>query len=290
MTRLARRSLLVLALLFAIFAILSGVGVTLFKGTPEWYRPRAGGSSRAERESAARAAENKIIDVHNWAELLRADQTRAAVAKQRGIATVPAARAEGSHVIEFTQQELDALLDKWSTLYGWRDNYQQYVEDPRVVLRDGKLILAARVKELGAVASFHFHPTIDPQEGTLHLDLVRVAGGRLPLPDALWRPWRDRVVNALNSRMEAWRQQAKIDTAGSANFAAMAATLSHLLFAALDRKAADPILFLPLVERGQAVPVRVKQVGVADDKLTLLVEPLSPTERAALLDRIRNTP
>jgi hypothetical protein len=285
MTRLVRRSLLVLSLLVAVLAVLSAVGVTLFKGTPDFYRPRPA-QTAAQRETSAQAAENKIIDARNWAALLRADQTRAAVARQQGSTTIPAARAESSHLIEFSQAELDALMDKWSTLYNWREKYDAYVEDPQVILRDGKLILAARVKDLGAVASFQFAPSVDAQ-GKLHLDLVRVAGGRLPLPDAVWAHWRDQVVQSLRRQMPQWRQGARIDSAGSANFPAMAATLSRLLFATADRKAAEPILFLPLAEHAQAVPVKVAEVRITDDKLTLLVEPLSADERLVLLDRIR---
>jgi hypothetical protein len=287
MSRRIRRIFIALACLIAAIAILSAVGVSMFKGTPDWYlvKPQ---HSPARKESSARAAENKLIDARNWAALLRADQVRAAAAKTQG-ATAPVARAEGSHVIEITQEELDALLDKWSTMYGWRQGYDQFIEDPRLILRDGALILAARVKELGAVASFHFRPAID-DKGQLHLDLTRVAGGKLPLPDAVWRPWRDRIVGALQTRMPTWRQQARIDPAGSANFAAMSATLSRLLFAVLDRRAGEPVLFLPLVERGEAVPVRVTQAAVAQDKLTLVVQPLNSTERAGLLERIRNSP
>jgi len=37
------------------------------------------------------------------------------------------------------------------------------------------------------------------------------------------------------------------------------------------------------------VPVKVARVAVETGKLTLTVEPMSPAERAALLDRIRAT-
>ena len=62
-------------------------------------------------------------------------------------------------------------------LYGLRDKYSDYLDDPKVVLRDGRLILAGRLRELGTVASFQFKPTID-DSGKLRLDLVRVTGGR----------------------------------------------------------------------------------------------------------------
>src|SRR5207249_2649706 len=150
-------------------------------------------------------------------------------------------------------------LDKWSTLYDWRARYDDYLEDPQVVLRDGNLILAARVKDLNAVASFIFRPRVDDR-GKLHLELVRVAGGRLLLPDLVWGKWRDRIVESLHRQMPQWRQVARIDAAGAANFPAMAVTLSRLLFATARQEPAEPILFLPLVERGQAVPVRVVDV------------------------------
>src|SRR3954451_17050010 len=128
MTRLARRLMVVLALLIATVAILSVVGVTLFRGTPDWYRaidpahPRGG--TPAQRESYAAAAENKLIETHNWAQLLHADEARAALSRQQGATTAPATRADSSHVIEFSQDKLDALLDKWSDLYGWRQRYE----------------------------------------------------------------------------------------------------------------------------------------------------------------------
>jgi hypothetical protein len=142
------------------------------------------------------------------------------------------------------------------------------------------------VKELSAVASFVFRPKVDDR-GKLRLDLVRVAGGRLPLPDIVWGKWRDRIVDSLRRQMPQWRSSARIDSAGAANFPAMATTLSRLLFNTAQRRPAEPILFLPLVERGQAVPVRVADVHITDDKLTLLVEPLTVDQRTALLDRIR---
>ena len=63
----------------------------------------------------------------------------------------------------------------------------------------------------------------------------------------------------------------KIDLRGAANFPAVAATLSRLLFAVSDHRAADPILFLPLAGGGDgdSVPVKVAAVGVEEGKLTL---------------------
>jgi hypothetical protein len=47
------------------------------------------------------------------------------------------------------------------------------------------------------------------------------------------------------------------------------------------------ILFLPLVDRGQSVPVRLTDVSITDTKLSMLVEPLKPQEREGLLQRLK---
>jgi hypothetical protein len=288
MRKFIRRSLIGLAAVVAAGVVLSAVGAAMFKGTPAWYRATVDAKpTEAQREQLAHAAENKMIEAQNWAATVRADAQRAqrAVAAGGGPST-SAARAESSHVIAFTDAELNALFDKWSTLYGWRDNYAAYLEDPRIVLRDDRLIFAGRLRELGAVASFQFRPHRD-DAGQLKLDLVRVSGGRLPLPEGVWVKWRDQIVDSARKNMPAWRARANVDPSGAANFPMMAATLSRLLFAVAERRAAEPVLFLPLAGQRDSVPVKVADVAVETGKLTLVVEPLSPAERVALLERVR---
>ncbi|MEA2708814.1 MAG: hypothetical protein QOF78_1415 [Phycisphaerales bacterium] len=289
MKNLLRKVLLAVAALLAVVIVLSVVGVVMFKGTPAWYGDVAGQRpTDAQREQLARAAENKMIDAQNWAATLRADAQRAERnandPAHRVASTAP--RAQASHVIEFSDQELNALFDKWSTLHGWRDKYAEYLEDPRIVLQDDRLILAGRLRELGAVASFQFRPQLDAQ-GKLRLDVVRVTGGRLPLPEGMWVKWREQLVQSSRRHMPVWRAQAQIDASGAANFPAMAATLSRLLFAVAGKQAAEPVLFLPIAGERDSVPVKVVNVAVETGKLTLVVEPLTPAERVALLQRIR---
>jgi hypothetical protein len=311
MQKWCRRTLQTVAAIAVVAIVLSGVAVALFRGTPDWYRAsdvvssnddRGGGGSGAaggggaavpaRRELLARSAESKLIDAQNWAQELNADAVRANRLRARNgpATTLPAPRAEGAHLIEFTADELNALFNKWSALHGWRDKYAEWLEDPRVVLHNGRLILAGRLKELGgAVASFQFQPQIDA-EGGLRLDLVRVSGGRLPLPDAVWVKWRDQLIASAQQQLPRWRATARLDDSGAANAPMIAATMSRLLFAVAERKAADPVLFLPLVDRGRAVPVKVAEAHVADGKLALLVEPLTADERVALLNRIKSAP
>src|SRR5688500_13391942 len=126
MRKLLRRTLIAVTALVAAAVVLSVVGVAMFKGTPTWYRRAAADRpTTAQREQLARAAENKMIEAQNWAATLRADAERGRRAANASSTTnlssrdatrrasSAAPRAESSHVIEFTDGELNALFDKW---------------------------------------------------------------------------------------------------------------------------------------------------------------------------------
>ena len=119
------------------------------------------------------------------------------------------------------------------------------------------------------------------------MDLAGVSAGRLPLPEAVWAKWRDRLVSSMRQRIPQWRSSARMDPSGAANFSAVAASLSRMLADVADGRAADPILFFPLADGGSSVPVRVTDLAVTDHALRLVVQPLTSAERAALLQRIR---
>jgi hypothetical protein len=280
-----RRTLLILAALVCAAALLSATGAILFKGTPDWYHPRGAGSPQ-ERAAAAERAERQIELTHNWAARIKADADRALYAQRSG-APAPATQPRQPLTITFTEQELSAFFDKWSQAYDWSAKYSAYIEDPAIVLKDGRLILAARLKDLGAIGSIQFQPALDEQ-GQLHAGLSRVMAGRLPLPDMFWTPQRDKIAVTLQENLPAWKQHAKIDPSGAANFSAMAASLSRLFFGAAYRRPADPIFFLPLVEQGKSVPVRLTRLDINDARVTITVEPLTPAQRVGLLNRIRS--
>src|SRR6186997_1553025 len=104
MTRILRKTLIALAAVLAAAIVLSVVGIAMFKGTPAWYSDAAGDRpTAAQREQLAKAAENKMIDAQNWAATLRADAQRAQHAT-----TGMTARAEATHVIDFSDHELNA--------------------------------------------------------------------------------------------------------------------------------------------------------------------------------------
>jgi len=264
--------------------VLSGVGLTLFRSAPAWYAARVARSAQQQQQLAA-SAENKLIVAQNWAAELHADAVRAAHAAETG-AKRPTTRAADSNVIEFTQDELNALFEKWSVLYGWADHYRQFVDDPAIVLRDGRLIFAGNMQSIGTIVSVQFRPQIDAT-GSLRLDLAEVDAGKLPLPDSVWTSQRKKLEGAIARRLPQLKQEAKINAAGAANSPALQAMTAELFFHVMRHEPADPVLFLPLADGADSMPVRIKEIEVDDGKLLLSVVPLTPAERAALLDKIR---
>ena len=276
--KIIKRTLLGIAIALLLTA---GVSYWMFKGTPAFYRPVV--VTPEQRATASRRAENKLWETQNWVALLKADEDGRAHAQGDG-STAPATRAASSYTVSFTEDELNAFFEKWSQLNGWWSRIETYVKDPAIVLRENRLIVAGTLAEVGAVASFHFEPAIDPK-GQLNLTLQRVLAGRLPMPEMVWTAQRDRLLASVRARMPAWQQRADIAASGAANTDAIAAGMGKLLLDVLHRRPGEPVIFLRSVDA--TVPVRLTAVRVADGELSLTVESMNPASRAALLERIR---
>ena len=111
-----KRTLLIAALLLALAALFLGGGFALLKGTPAFYRPIV--MTDAERKAAADAAEDTLARIQNFA----ADARRETVLETRTtttISTLPS--TDDKQTFSFTQDQLNALFNKWADLYGWRE-------------------------------------------------------------------------------------------------------------------------------------------------------------------------
>jgi uncharacterized protein YpmS len=241
--------------------------------------------------AAAHSAENKLVEMQNWA----AEQ-RARESARLHAATTPATTASTSRpaatkpadttTIEFSQDELNAFFQKWVASAGWSEKFGKYVADPAIFLQDGRIILAGTVKELGGtVASVHFEPRIDAN-GKLDLRLARVLGGNLPLPKAVWASQRDRLAQVAVQQLPHWQQHASMTGNGTVNIDAVSAGLAEALLHVLHDEPADPVIFLPVAGHG-AIPARLTDVAVQDQTLSLTVRPMTPAERTAFLARVK---
>ncbi len=274
-----RRLLAAVAIALGLIVLIGSIGIILLRAEPEFYQlPKL---TIEEFEAAAQRAVNKLAMIQNEAARIRVEQN-----PSRGQSRPTTAPAESRRItVSFTQHELNAFFEKWSNFNNWKSSYERYITEPAIILEDGRIIFAARMKEVDAIASLHFEPRID-RDGKFELELERVLAGRLPLPEAVMNRYRQRLVGGLTRHLPSWRHGATLDRRGMLNTNAILATMGSMLINIVDHEPADPIVFLPLVERG-AVAVKLTEVRIENHTLTMTVEPLSAAERAELLRHIK---
>src|SRR5688500_6895838 len=239
-----KRLSLVLACLLVLLGIGGVIAWRMLRGTPSWY-PQAAVDPAAQQAAAVRA-ENEVQRTIDWAATQQAEERArlfaggsagdgSSAAASRNAATNPstapataATRPRSALTVRFTEQELNAAFAKWEAMYDWRDKYGDHVSDPRIVLHEGRVILAGAVKDLGTIVSLHFEPRLDEADG-LSFELVRVLGGRLPLPESVFDKHRRRLEAKVRSSLPSLQQGAKIAPDGSANDKAVAAAMARLL-------------------------------------------------------------
>ena len=304
------KSLKYAALAVLLLAVVGGVaayvGWSRLNDAPEWYAAEQ--QTPAEREAAAARVERRVYsDLQNQVARTRAAEARAARSESATPAARTAARAAARAAAPisaaFTEDELNAFFAKWTEQNGWRRDLDRVVSNPVVRLRDGRILLAATVAELnGTVVSLHFAPvsaagaeataSSDDPSARSALKLVRVMGGRLPLPTSVVTGQKKAIVDAVSAGLPTLRQRAKIAPDGAANIEAVGVALADELVRLLSGEAVEPVVFLPVTHtRGvDLLPARLTNLRVADERLTVDVELLEAAERAALLDRLRAEP
>ncbi len=277
--RLLRISLLVL-ILGAI-----GLGVMHYLSTriPSRYLPHF--LTDAERAAAAwRLEHQKLPGLLNLAQKSQANDSAAQRARARGVPVPPdATQPVASLTLSFTQDEINSFLWKWSQPY--QANYQQYVVNPFVSLEEGTIVLMATVPEFDRVVSAFFEPKLD-EKGMLHSDLGSLKLGNLPLPQGLFSSKREKVESALRSRLPNWQNRAAIDPTGLANADAQSAWLGKLVLQLLNHQPSPAVIFVR-TDKSKTVPVRLTNVTVGKGALTITVQPMDASERAALLEQLR---
>jgi hypothetical protein len=217
----------------------------------------------------------------SWAQDQQAREVRGA----RG--APPGTNPSRSIDISFSEDELNGFFHKWDSTFGWSNAYSAYLSQPQIALRDGRLILAGTVIDLGSVLSVELVPKLEG--GRLSLTIGRVLAGKLPLPGAFWDGYRQQAEAAVGARLPQWRHGAEIGPQGGANTDAVAAAMADLLVNMLEDRPARPVLFLPYAvqSRPRSLPVKVTDVRIEDRTLTMTVEPLDGAAREKLLEEIR---
>jgi hypothetical protein len=280
--RLSRILLLVL--------LLAAIGVAvlyhLSKRTPGRYHPAR--LTDAQRADAEKRAAVQIVQLTNLANQLHAQGASAARAQSRGDAPPTAATDRLAPVtVSFTEDEINASL--WRAIHPYKSSYERYVTDPCVALEDNTIVLMGTVPEFDRVASAYFEPRLD-DNGMLRCDLTSLKAGVLPLPESLFARHRAKVEAALRARLPQWQRNAKIEPSGVTNADARAAALAKVVLQILSRQPSPAVVFIPKdIEKPDkgSVPVKLTRVAVEKGALTITVEPMTPDQRTALLEKIR---
>lgn len=279
--------------------VLGGIAFILARTTPDWYRKY--NLDPAQLEAAAQRVQDKLAAFQSWAGSQNQAE-RIAASGRPPVPTDPKEPPPEKITISLTEEELNAFFTKWGQAADAKagNKMSEHVQDFVVNLDDGRIILAGKLNGSEQLMSIHLEPTLEPSpDGNgqrLRLEIARVATGVLPLPEALWSGYRNKLVTSLSQKVEQTRNEAAIVKDGSMNSAAVGAAMNKLLLSALEGGTVKPVLFLPHdpthLENGY--PVRLTEVRVegSDDKtkpptLTITVVPLAPAERPALLNYIR---
>jgi hypothetical protein len=279
MRKFLKRLLAVLGVLLLGMAVLAGITLYMARRHPAIYKPYV--FDAAEQARIAKRAAEKFGQARQMAQRLRAQEAR----RQNGLTDVPETQAPPllePQTLEFDEEEVNAFLQETG-----KATFEQYVKEPGIFLREGQIILAGEVKDLGSVLSFHFEPEIDDQ-GKLKLSLVSSNIGRVSLPRGLVDAKLERVRGALKQRLPGWRQRAAMDATGQANQETVKAAMAKLLLNTLDNRASEPVVFTPADDlKEKALPLLLKDVQVEEKKLTLTLLPMNPEQRRAAFEKIR---
>lgn len=279
-----KRLLLLVALAMVILLGSAIVVMVMVRSRPDFYRPSH--LSAAQRADAAKSAEDKFIQIQNQAARNNAAENARRHRAATSTSTGPIVFNGEPVTIMFTEAELNAFFDKWSNFQNWKGGYENYIEEPALILREDRVILAAKLKEPNLVVSLHFEPSID-DNGQLKLELARILGGVMPLPEAMIGKYQEKLTSNIARRLPMWQQSADIDAGGAANSNAIAASAAKLLVHMLRHEPAEPVLFLPVFGQKGSVPVKIQAVDVNDGEMTVTIQPMTREEQAALLQRIR---
>jgi len=281
-------TLWIVALLMVVLASLSVMSYIAIRRTPDWYQPDT--STQEQRSRAADRLENMLSLLVNWGQQKHFAKPATTDPQNAGQArSILSQKADEAFPITFTDDELNALFNKWANTHDRREWFEQYVEDPRLVIRGNQLIVVGKAKALDMVVSLVFEPKLT-DDGKLDLKLAHVLGGVLPLPDALWSGRKDAIERILREKLPLYQQDAGISPDGVANGDAASAAMNQLLLSMLHYKPTAAVIFVPIVWEAQmskSLPVKITALSIHDHTIEMTAEPMSADERRALLEELR---
>jgi hypothetical protein len=269
----------------AMLLIVGGISWYLYHQNPSWYHPQS--ASDEDHKTDANQAIQKLGGTFSWAAGIRAQFVRQSRGESKS--TEPMA---GPNSITLSEDEINAFLQDWNDPETWdlQQGLQQHFSNGRVAMVDRQIILAAESKELGAVLSIVFAPTIN-DAGKLDLQMQGIFIGRLRIPRAALKGKLGELRQMLADGLAEDQTDVHISTSMVANPQAASASWTRMLIDAIDGRPSEPIIFLPFDLRvtSQLLAVHVTDVQISDGSITLTFEPIGTDRRKEIEDQLKRS-
>jgi hypothetical protein len=276
-------------LLLLLFVAAIGVSVMSYiavRKTPDWYQPDT--KTEAQRNKIAARLEDLLLSLRSWNQQKHYEQAAPSQPDPQQTKSLLSYKPDETFPISFTDEELNALFNKWTISKNRRAWFDQYVENPQLVLRDKQLIIVGKAKAMDMIISLVFEPVLEP-DGQMNLKLAHVLGGVLPLPDALWSGQRVAIEKMLREKLPLYQQDANISSDGVANGDAASAAMNQLLLDTINYKPTNAVIFVPIdwQQLTKSLPVKITKLTIHDHTLEMTAEPMNAEERNILLRRLK---
>ena len=202
---------------------------------------------------------------------------------------VKAVQPDAPFELELTDAQLNAFFQRWEN-NARQQLLDEYVEDPRLVIRDNQMILVGKVKSMGIILSLIFEPHLD-DHGDFQLNLVRVQGGMLAVPDAMWAGKRDSIEQMLARKLPPFQAGASASPDGTVNGDTGSAAINEMLLAVLRSTTSPAIVFVPVetFKLAPSIPVKITAMSMKGHSVKMTGRKMTPDELAGLMKTIKTT-
>jgi len=273
----------------ALLIIAAGAAVVLWwqiRAAPAFYRRYSW--TEPQRSVLNQQAVNNMLTVQKSAQEIYYGAIRA---RRTGTGDGDAETGQQSSqpvTLTLTEEQANAFITHNGEVFSHiQDRYAHLFTEPAIFFRNGRIILAGRIRRPECLASLHYRVGLDNQ-GRLYAVLERTMAGRVPAPPGILEGRMQRAAESLSPSIEAWKRQAKMDDAGGMNSAAVCAGLGMMLRDIAAGRPVPAVVFVPVDDKGTALPMKITAVGVQEDALTISAVPMRREERTALLARIKS--
>ncbi len=274
MRRWLKRIGIVLGMLAGLVLTVSAVIAYRASQVPGWYAQARSGPRVASRHSV-----DKLNVMQNWAQAARAGD----------VDSKPAADKRYTSV-DFDADDINDIIAAWGGAAELKDKIEAHVKDIRVRLEDDRIIIAGESVEYGKIVSVIIRPG-QGADGYATLTLAGIRVGEMDMPLVSLDSQQKKLSGALATLGSRQRDRLAIDDRGAASLETVSLYYTTLVADLLSGRSPDAYTFVALYQHPRsdhnALATRVRDIKLKSGKLTVTLELLTPAQRTAFLDRLR---